>query len=171
MPMSDFLLYYAYGSNLHPRRLHARIPSSELVGAATLNGYRLAFHKRGGDGSAKCNALFSGNPEHRLPGALFKLLASEKPILDEIEGEGYEVETVAVDLAGTPQQAFVYLAETDYIDNGLRPFHWYKDLVHLGAQYHNFASHHIELIAAVESIADHDPDRHHRNEQILKLMR
>lgn len=169
--MSDLLFYYAYGSNLHPQRLKARIPTSRLLGAVVLPGYRLAFHKRGGDGSAKCNAFYTGDSDHLLPGALFQMSAQEKPVLDEIEGAGYRVETIAVELLGEQHQAFVYLAETDYIDDSLKPFHWYKDFVHLGAQYHGFPAQHIELIDAVESVADHDSERHLRNELVLRLMR
>jgi gamma-glutamylcyclotransferase (GGCT)/AIG2-like uncharacterized protein YtfP len=49
---SDFLLssndspcqlYFAYGSNMHRRRIQSRAPSARLLGAARLTGYRLIF--------------------------------------------------------------------------------------------------------------------------------
>ena len=169
--MPDHLLYYAYGSNLHPARLAARIPSSRFLGIALLPNYQLAFHKRGADGSAKCNALFSGDPEHQLPGALFQMRAAEKPTLDEIEGLGYRVDTLSVCLAGEMLSAFAYIAEDDYIDPQLKPYHWYKELVYLGALYHAFPAHLIEQIARVESIQDEDIERHQKNEQLLTCMR
>lgn len=169
--MSDYLLYYAYGSNLHPARLGARIPSSQLVGPATLKGYQLLFHKRGADNSAKCNAFFTGNMSDQLPGVLFRLLAEEKPILDEIEGQGYSVQEVSVETVGQLHIAFAYIAEMEFIDEQLKPYHWYKELVHLGAQYHALPSHHLEKIATVESVQDDDFERHWKNEQILALMR
>ena len=59
--MVNRLLYFAYGSNLHPTRLGDRAPSVELVGTAVLEGHALRFHKRGADGSGKCNALATGS--------------------------------------------------------------------------------------------------------------
>ena len=134
--VNDTILYYAYGSNLHPERLGARIPSSQFLCVSSLTGYQLCFHKRGEDFSAKCNAAFSGNEEHLLLGAVFRMLRSEKPILDEIEGEGYVVHSAEVQVNGSLQEVFMYVAETPYIDESIKPFKWYKDFVHLGAQFH-----------------------------------
>ena len=165
------VLYYAYGSNLHPERLGARIPSSRLLGVAELNGYQLLFHKRGADQSAKCNALYSGNPEHRLLGALFGMAAHEKPILDEIEGAGYVVADINVWYAGSEHQAFMYVAEEAYIDDSLLPYQWYKEFVYLGARFLNFPDHYVARLEAVHAIDDSDAERHARNEQVLRLMR
>jgi len=167
----ELILYYAYGSNLHPARLGARIPSSQLLGIAEISGYELLFHKRGADQSAKCNALYSGNPEHLLLGALFSMSAHEKPILDAIEGAGYVVSEVVVIHAGAPWQAFMYVAETEYIDDSLMPYQWYKDLVYLGARFLDFPDHYVSQLGRVDAVEDADGERHARNEQILKLMR
>lgn len=169
--MNNQLLYYAYGSNLHPARLRARIPSSELLGVAELSGYQLRFHKRGGDLSAKCNADYTGQPQHLLLGALYRMSAREKPLLDEIEGDGYSVETVDIEMADRSYRAFAYIAEEYFIDNQLKPFHWYKEFVCIGAQYHGFPQHYIDSIRDIESIEDHNLERHQRNEQVLALMR
>lgn len=169
--MSDQLLYYAYGSNLHPARLGARIPTSVLLGVAELSGYQLQFHKRGGDLSAKCNAVFTGQSHHLLLGALYQMSAREKPLLDEIEGEGYAVESVEIRMAGRLHRAFAYIAEEHFIDNQLKPFHWYKEFVRLGAEYHDFPHHYIDLIRTIDSMDDHNLERHQRNEQVLALMR
>jgi len=165
------LLYYAYGSNLHPARLGARIPSSQLLGVAEISGYQLLFHKRGADLSAKCNALYSGDPDHLLLGALFSLAAHEKPTLDEIEGAGYVVSEVVVQYQGEKRQAFMYIAEQEYIDNALAPYQWYKDFVYLGAEFLCFPDHYVRELIDVGAIDDPDAERHARNEQVLKLMR
>jgi gamma-glutamylcyclotransferase len=47
--------YFAYGSNLDLARMRARAPAVGLIGPALLQGMRLAFDKRGGDGSGKAN--------------------------------------------------------------------------------------------------------------------
>lgn len=167
----DHILYYAYGSNLHPERLGARIPSSQLLGVAELTGYRLLFHKLGADQSAKCNAFYSGDPEHLLLGALFSMAACEKQILDEIEGAGYVVSEVMVQHGGADHQAFMYVAEQAYIDDSLVPYRWYKEFVCLGAKFLNFPAHYIAQLAAVEAVDDGDPERYARNERVLMLMR
>ncbi|TNF88372.1 MAG: gamma-glutamylcyclotransferase, partial [Gammaproteobacteria bacterium] len=43
----DSLYYFAYGSNMSPARLQARVPSARPLGVYRLKGHRLSFHKRG----------------------------------------------------------------------------------------------------------------------------
>ena len=69
--MARSFLYFAYGSNLHPARLAARTPSCHALGRAVLARHVLRFHKRGRDGSAKCDAWFTGDPTDRLYGVVY----------------------------------------------------------------------------------------------------
>ena len=165
------LLYFAYASNLHPIRLGARIPSRQLLGVAELSGYQLLFHKRGADLSAKCNARHSGDPAHKLLGALFSISADEKPILDEFEGTGYAVTEVTVQHADVARQAFMYVAKEAYIDDSLLPFQWYKEFVYLGARFLEFPESYVRQLVEIEAVEDVDRERYARNEQMLKLMR
>ena len=57
--MPEKLYYFAYGSNLHPKRLKdpKRAPSAELVTTGTVTGYCLKWHKESSDGSSKCNII------------------------------------------------------------------------------------------------------------------
>ena len=48
------LHYLAYGSNLYPPRLAARIELQAILGTVALPDEALEFRKRGADGSAKC---------------------------------------------------------------------------------------------------------------------
>lgn len=169
--MSASLFYIAYGSNLHPRRLGERIPSCEFVATTSLPGYALRFHKRGGDGSGKCDALQTRDSCDRLPGALFRIAAAEKPALDAIEGPGYRVVNLTVPVAGASVRAFMYVAESDFIDPRLQPFQWYRELVYLGARFHDFHPRHLDLIQRTLAIEDNDSERHSRNERILALLR
>ena len=41
------MLYAAYGSNLHPVRLSARVRAARLLGAGSVTGWELRFNKRG----------------------------------------------------------------------------------------------------------------------------
>lgn len=169
--MTNDLYYFAYGSNLHPVRLGERIPSSSFLGVTRVGGYCLKFHKRGGDRSGKCNALYTGKQTHYLLGAVYRMDAAHKPILDTIEGEGYTVEQMTLELGGKTCPAFAYIAESHHIDERLKPFHWYKELVSIGAGYHGFPSAYIEVIKNIESVADNDNQRHSANELLLSRMR
>ena len=81
--MSAGPLYFAYGSNLHPLRLRARVPSSRLVGRAKLRGHALRCHKKSlFDGSGKCDAYPTGREDDCVLGAVFTLDAAERPVLD-----------------------------------------------------------------------------------------
>lgn len=41
-------LYFAYGSNINLNQMARRCPGAEVIGPATLNGYRLAFRAQSG---------------------------------------------------------------------------------------------------------------------------
>jgi hypothetical protein len=155
------MLYLAYGSNLHPYRLAERVPSARRVRIATLGGYRLMFRKRGRDGSAKCDLVRTGDPADLAYGALYRIAAAEKPLLDACEGlgNGYHDPALEVRCGDGPIRCFTYLAQEGHIADGLRPFHWYKHLVLAGARYHGLPAPYIEHIRAVPSCEDPDEAR------------
>ena len=157
------MLYFAYGSNMSIRRLHARTPSAGFVTVATLHGHELRFHKAGRDGSAKCDAFANGDPGHRVVGVVFELDPAEKPALDRVEGlgQGYEEKTIELTAqAGRIVTACTYYAT--HIDPGLRPYHWYKHHVLSGARDHGLPEPYLQRIEAVAAIADPQPERHRR---------
>lgn len=160
--------YLAYGSNLHPHRLKVRIPSSRFLGVVDLPGYQLAFHKRGACGSGKCNLVMSPDDNAHAHGAIFEMHASERYILDEIEGAGYAITNLVVNLNNTAVNCFAYLAEQSHIEDNLQPFGWYREIVRRGAVYHGFPQGYIEAIEAVASVDDPDPLRHDLHQQLLR---
>jgi len=151
-------LYFAYGSNLYPARLGARVPSARVVGTGYIADRRLAFHKVGMDGSAKCDAP---RGRGRVHGALYTLDEGDWPLLDAAEGRGagYERETVDVCEGDELVRASVYLAQAGHIDPGLLPFDWYLRLVVEGAVHHRFPPAYIEALAGVATQRDPDEDR------------
>lgn len=156
------MLYAAYGSNLHPARLRARVPSAELLGTAVVAGKRLQFHKRGRDGSAKANLIDAPGSVHV---AVYAIAGSHKVRLDRVEGAGYRVETLDVaDFGG----CFVYVAEESHVDESLKPFSWYTGLVIAGCRHLGFPEGYVESIASVEAIEDPDAARHRRELGILR---
>jgi len=165
------LHYLAYGSNLHPARLGVRVPSAQLVGMAELPGRAMVFHKRSIDGSAKCT-LAPGVESQRVFGAVFRIESGERALLDRAEGlgRGYDEMWERLPVGGRSQEVFYYVASPDWVDPGLRPYHWYKRLVLAGARYQGFPADYIAAIAAVESVDDPDPDRRGLNEALLEKM-
>ena len=84
-------VYFAYGSNLDPERLRARVPGARLVGAARLRGYALVFASR----PAASGFGFDGRPgvANIVPrpgavvfGALYGLTPAALRDLDLFEG-------------------------------------------------------------------------------------
>ncbi len=168
--MSDRLHYFAYGSNMLTRRLARRVPSARPLGDGWLSGHRIAFHKRGWDGSGKANLLATGDPEDRVHGVLFELAAAERPELDRAEG-GYDRHTVRVRTGpGLPDvlPALTYVADDAFIDDSLLPFPWYKAFVVDGAREHGLPAGYVEWLAAVGVVPDPDPRRARRNRAIAR---
>jgi gamma-glutamylcyclotransferase len=168
--LKDKIYYFAYGSNLHPIRLIKRVPSAELVGIAKHPNHRLSFHKKGQDDSSKCNMFSSEAGSDLIYGAIYQLERGHKNALDKIEGKGfgYIESQIALTYDGYEYPCFTYLAQQSHVDDNLKPYHWYKKLVILGAQYLEFPSAYISSIEAVESIEDLDPRRRIENETLIE---
>lgn len=148
--------YFAYGSNLHPKRLSRRVPSSRLIRLAKLTEHALKIHKRGMDGSAKCNACYTGNPADSVLGVVYEFDADEKAILDQLEDQGQGYEWVEIDVITSQQvnQVHTYLATPDHIDDTLQPFDWYKELVLIGMRYHSYPQEYQTRVEAIRAISD-----------------
>ena len=165
----DRIYYFAYGSNLHPPRLAERVPSSRLHGLARLRGHRLVFHKRGGDGSGKCNVHPTGKLQDIVHGAVFSMARAEMRLLDRVEGVGHGYWRVArpLSVAGRPIRVFYYLAQADFIQENLAPFDWYHALVLAGARGHRFPADYLHRIAAIVTVQDPDTRRAHHHHRLL----
>jgi hypothetical protein len=165
------VLYFAYGSNMLTARLRARVPSCKPLGGASLPGHELRFHKRSKDGSGKCNAL-------RLDGAtgvmgvLFGFDASDRAGLDRAEGRGAgydDTEVTVLDAYGGILNVLTYLAGPDYIDDRLKPYSWYRELVIKGAREHGLPQDYVAAwIETVKAIKDPDRVRDANERAVLK---
>lgn len=157
------MLYFAYGSNLSPLRLKQRVPSASLVTTGQLSQHRLLFHKVGRDGSAKCDAFFTGHVDDILYGALYLIDPEQKQFLDQAEGlgNGYEIKEVTISAGpeGTVS-AFTYYATR--VAEDIMPFHWYMEHVLAGAREHCFPQQYIDRIAGVSAVEDTDTERANR---------
>jgi hypothetical protein len=153
------MLIFAYGSNMLVARMRERVPSAVPVANGHLSGYQLRWHKHGMDGSAKCDASWTGLATDRILGVAYRIDPAEKSHLDAAEGlhRGYEQRQVQVGTTRGILLAQMYYATA--IAPRLRPFDWYRALVRSGAVEHGlpqaYIRQHIESIAVVS-----DPDQH-----------
>ena len=163
----------AYGSNLHPFRLTQRDRTAVPVSVVPMPGKRLAFHKKSNDGSGKCLFYEPGGADDVMYGVAYEIDAAEKPMLDEVEGlgQGYNEQQVSFPLGGVTRQALVYVAASTHIDAKLVPYTWYKDMVVLGARYHNLPADYIAKIEAVVAALDPNPRRAANRAAIVENMR
>ena len=136
-----------------------------------LPGYRLSFHKVGQDDSGKCNIINTGDTIDGVHAALFTLHEEEKVLLDEFEGKGYRVAHLEVNWQGQLIRPFVYLAEHEYIDDAVPPYHWYKEIVSLGALHLGLPVHYIRTIDRQVSAMDPDEARNRHHCQLIERLR
>lgn len=160
------MLYFAYGSNMSLKRLQQRVPGTQFVSVAALLNYQFRFHKKGQDGSAKADALFTGNREDCVYGALYKIPEHELLRLDQIEdcGIGYERKEVRVNSGDKSYSAWIYCAL--HIDRSLKPYAWYHRHVIVGAEELSLPSEYIQHIKGLSCCEDPDSDRASRESSI-----
>jgi len=166
-----WLNYLAYGSNLHPQRLTERVPSAQLTDRLTLPGYRLTFHKRGQDNSGKCNLLLTHDQNDAVHCALYRMATDHKPLLDQFEGPGYRDTEIQVQHNTGLINCFVYIAEPSHIDDSIKPYSWYKDIVLLGGEYHGLPEAYLTRIHQVASRTDPDPQRRKTHQDLIARLR
>ena len=153
--------YFAYGSNMSITRLRVRAPSAVALGCYALKGHDLRFHKSSVDGSAKCDAFYTGDVGDVVFGALFELNVGDKPALDKAEGlgHGYDQKYVTILSAdGSSLESLTYIATKT--DVSLKPYSWYVNHVFVGARETLLPGKYIESkISSVESIQDTNKER------------
>ena len=123
--------YFAYGSNLEPRRFRERVGGFRVHGVACLHGQCLAFNKRGRDGSGKANLM--PDPLGVVWGVVYELTPAAWPTLDRFEG-GYTRLRVQVERGpGEGLEAWTYASSRL---SRKPPFAWYREHVVQGARHH-----------------------------------
>ncbi len=158
---------FAYGSNMLTARLKERVPSAKAIGIGQLSSCVLRWHKRGRDGSGKCDLERTRRSEDGVWGVIFELDAADKPALDQAEGlgRGYVERRVDVATSRGVVRVLAYVATAR--DLRLRPYHWYKDLVIAGAREHGLPKEYIQQLETTPSNRDPDDARAAKNENLL----
>lgn len=160
----DKIKYAAYGFNLHPIRLSDRVPSAKLLGKGILEGKALRFHKRSKDGSGKCNIVDDNKQQVYV--AVYKIDESEKPALDNAEGVGYGYRTEEVKVVGFGKCS-TYIAEDSHIDDSLKPYTWYKEMILVGCEKLEIPMTYIDQISGVVADVDLDKQRHAKYMELI----
>jgi len=138
----------------------SRAPSARKISICWIDGYRLTFDKvsrNKGLMSGKCDCERTGATADRVYGVLFEISIGDVDALDMAEGtrdKGYAKRLVTVDTTEGPFEAIAYLAQRK--DTTLKPYHWYKRHVLMGAQEHSLPHAYIESLMSFESIDDPD---------------
>ena len=148
-------------------RLRARVSTAVPVKIGYVTHRRLAFHKRGVDGSAKADAVYTGQASDCVWGVVYCLNPEDKALLDDHE-VGYDEQQVTVIAQSGVLSAVTYVARAEAIDASLRPFSWYHRLVIQGAVQHRLPLDYVSHLQNVELIGDSDRGRHHRNSHLIR---
>lgn len=122
--------YFAYGSNMNPKRVEYRGLSFDDFAGGVLYDYRLAFNKRSvkHEGAASANVV-----EHkgeRVEGVIYKLSDPEQiEVMDPFEGYPvrYSRYLLPIETSAGTCDAWVYIANQEYVSQGLKPARWYLD--------------------------------------------
>lgn len=137
--------YFAFGSNMDPKRMQERVPAARGWGRAKLQGWVFVCNKSGMDGTAKANLQPSA--EGLVWGVVYRLDAKSLPELDVFEG-GYERLSVEV----LSEQHGLLKCEV-YVSDRLtadpRPAAWYKQHMVAGADAHQFPEHYVSMLRAL----------------------
>lgn len=133
---ADF--YFAYGSNMNPKRVLQRKMQFGAHCGGVLHGYRLAFNKR----SAKIPGAASANVQPSAGGSVEGVLyaladAAQIEIMDVFEGYPvlYRRERLPIRLIDRVATAWVYIANSEFVVEGLKPAHWYLAHLLAGSDY------------------------------------
>ena len=120
------MYYFAYGSNMNPERLRARVGNYSNMQYGVLKGYKLTFNKksntprRGYATIEKCENSY-------VSGIIYNLSQKAIEILDMYEGFPlhYTKSYLNVETAKGVCECVVYIANKDRVGVNLRPSYEY----------------------------------------------
>ena len=102
--------------------------------------------------------------------AVFEISREDKITLDRIEGVGEGYSEIFLRIPGF-SQCVSYAAAESHIEDSLKPYDWYKELVLLGARFHRFPDDYLDQIESVPAIDDPDPIRRLRQWKVVERVK
>jgi gamma-glutamylcyclotransferase (GGCT)/AIG2-like uncharacterized protein YtfP len=156
-------LYFAYGSNMLEQRLKDRVKSAEFFSSAWIRGYEVRCRKISIDGSGKADLVQTGNLEDIVHGVVYQFDPNERDALNEAE-RGYDRAAIQVHIDSGNRDVITYLARRGRIDESLKPYTWYRDLILCGAEQHGLPEDYRQKIENIVDIPDPDENRKEKRE-------
>ena len=162
-------LYFAYGSNMLEQRLKDRVGSAEFFSNAWIRGYKVRFRKISIDASGKADLVQTGDLEDIVHGVVYEFDPADWDALDKHEGAtgsnpGYGRVPIRVHTDSGNRDVTIYLARKERIDESLKPYTWYRDLILCGAEQHGLPEDYRRKIENIVDIPDPDENRKKKRE-------
>lgn len=140
--------YFAYGSNLATDQKENRTGPIRKARRVRLGGWRIAFNKRGSDGTGKANVV--PDKTGAVWGVIYRCSPAALDEMDRHEGVSgghYHRRHVRVQCeSGNGVDAVTYVAGESFVDNGLVPSPDYLATVLRGARSHRLPEEYIHEI-------------------------
>ena len=148
--------YFAYGSNMNPRRVAQRGLAYDQVLAGQLQDMELRFNKRSRHNDEWACANVGWAPGEVVEGVLYRLCDHYQiTLMDPFEGAPryYSRERFPVYTAEGVINAWVYVANPAVVDNRVLPLKWYLGQLLEGRGYLS-----ADYVARLESVQCHSDD-------------
>ena len=152
--------YFAYGSNMNSDRVRQRKMSFESASSGRLLDYSLRFNKRSVKypGAAAANVVASAKGV--TEGVVYRLADPVQiEMMDPYEGYPVLYRRTALPIvtkAGVVD-AWVYIANEDYVAEGLAPAQWYLNHLLAGRGY--LSNSYFESLSQTKCLDDSDVER------------
>ena len=152
--------YFAYGSNMNSDRVRQRKMSFESASSGRLLGYSLRFNKRSVKypGAAAANVVASAKGV--TEGVVYRLVDPVQiEMMDPYEGYPvlYRRTTLPIVTKAGVVDAWVYIANEDYVAEGLAPAQWYLNHLLAGRGY--LSNSYFESLSQTKCLDDSDVER------------
>jgi len=144
----DDYWYFAYGSNLDMDQKENRTGVIREARRARLDGYRIAFNKRGGDGTGKANIILDA--ARVVWGVVYLCNLAALTAMDKYEGVcggHYYRKNVCVQCdSGELLEVVTYVAGETFIQSSLVPASDYLERIIRGARMHDLPQNYLHEI-------------------------
>ena len=151
-------LYFAYGSNMLEQRLTKRVGSALPFSNAWIRGYEVRFRKKSDDGSGKADLVQTGDLEDIVHGVVYQFDPIDWDELDEAE-RGYDHAAIQVHTDSGDRDVTTYLARKERVDESLKPYTWYLELIRCGAEQHGLPEDYRHKIESIVDTPDPEENR------------
>ena len=141
----------AYGSNLCPDRLSARVGTPLALERGAVPGFVLRFNKHAQGGGSACANLGWAGGHARCPAVAWKLEPQQIEALDACEGTPDHYLKVALPFLGERRGwrlCQAYVAHPDRLTDRYRPTEVYANHLRRGYAHHGFDSRALERLLA-----------------------